>query len=179
MSGAQDSVRRPTGTRPLIGGKKAEKKPFKPSDFGANTLGGAPGLHGRDEGPYGGGALGGSSLGPTSRGLSQGLGGPQDSRGQSTASNQLWDRKDDRIRNRTPGQRATASDRDVTVAEEELEDENSVKDGSYLQDAGASSRTGAKDVSDETVRDTITANGAEDANSRTHGPLGARTGHSG
>ena len=178
MSGAQDSVRRPTGTRPLIGGKKAEKKPFKPSDFGANTLGGAPGLHGRDEGPYGGGALGGSSLGPTSRGLSQGLGGPQDSRGQSTASNQLWDRKDDRIRNRTPGQRATASDRDVTVAEEELEDENSVKDGSYLHGRSGSS-SGAKDVSDETLRDGITANGPEDANSRTHGPLRAGAGHPG
>jgi len=172
-------ARKPTGTRPLIGGKKAEKKPFKPSDFGANALGGAPGLHGRDEDAYGGGALGGGSLGPTSRGLSQGLGGPKDSRGQSTASNQLWDRKDDRIRHRASGQDVTPSDRDVTVAEEELEDENSVKDGSYLQGKSGTSSGAAKDVSDETVRDAITANGPEDGGSRTPGPLRAGAGRPG
>ena len=109
---APGALKKPTVTKPFIGGKKPEKASYKPTELGG-------GLGGSIGGGYGGGigggvgaplgALGGSGLGP--------LGAPKEP---------------SRLMGKGDGARGSESEPNKTVAEEELEDENSLKDGSYM-----------------------------------------------
>ena len=135
----QALAKKPTVTRPLIGGKKPEKVTYKPMELGGGLGGGIGGGYG---GGIGGGvgvtpgALGGYGLGPL---------------GASKDPPYLTDKRD--------GGYSSESEPNKTVAEEELEDENSVMDGSYMGRSGGKADQNdisAEPYTSETVKDTIT-----------------------
>ena len=111
QNNAEPLTKKPTAAKPFIGGKKPEKVAYKPMDLGGGLGGGIGGGYG---GGIGGGvgsyngALGGSGLGPY---------------GASKEPSRFAARD---------GARGSESEPNKTVAEEELEDENSVIDGSYM-----------------------------------------------
>lgn len=133
-------VKKPTGTRPLMGGKKPEKAKYQPEFVSNSGTGGAIG--------------GGSSFGQNnsnSYGGSIGLLGSKKTSPDRSGAPQRWGLNDPVI-----------EAKDSAVGEEELEDENSVKDGSYIG-RNTSSSNNNHNISEPVMSETVKDNSITDA----------------